>query len=50
MAPNSDNPTPDRLWLLSDGVSMALLVQLAFWLGVIVSMLAYQVGFLEPLR
>lgn len=40
----------DPLWPFNDGVSIALALQLVFWLGVVVTMLGYQVGFLEPSR
>jgi hypothetical protein len=40
----------DRLWPLSTSVTVFVGLQVAFWLGVIVTMATYQIGFLDVVR
>lgn len=41
---------PDRLWPLGESVTVLVGVLVAFYLGVVVGMLAYQSGWIEVVR
>ncbi len=41
------SPFAERLWPFSTNVTVLVALQIAFWLGVVITMVVYQVGFLE---
>lgn len=40
----------DWVWPLGESVTVLIALQVAFWLGVGVTMFVYQIGWLEPVR
>lgn len=46
----TDASGTDAIWRLSTNVTVLIGWMVAFWLGVVVTMLTYQVGFLERVR
>jgi hypothetical protein len=50
LAERSPIPERDQTWPISPNVTVFIGLQLAFWLGVVITMFTYQVGFLQAVR